>query len=549
MDNEDGRGENTPAEPNVDEDQATETALVEVAPGTALVFGKTPEGVDLVPFRLVSPDDRASIEAAVARSSSVLNVGAQLATGLAQTEGLVRLAPQTLAALRAGATPVQSGAYNIGVLAGQNGKFVAQVRWLPASGVQTASVVASLGPALTMLAIQAQLNEVTGLVRENLALTETVLKTVRHEQWAELSGLEQAVTKTINEAISVGAVTPLLWDNVAGYEAAIQKQRDLFRRNVEAHLRDLSERRGPQERRQFVEQNGEAVMLDLHSLMLAHKAWFEYQALRAGRARLDADDNPHDAKLLETIVEGMQEEHQGVVDQMTALVDATHREFALLAELPGKRTIPFTSARRSSDDLKRMAQELVRAVERLSSSVHPPRGDLEPPATLYLDKPERLDGDLRILRWLLEPGEGLEALATARELGVGGALSAVPGARSIGSNGVLIALTDQRVLVADISEFRNQGLLGRSLPNDEIRYVRFRSDAGGGQAELDLIAKDVSVSWRFADGSASEPSVRAISALLGDRMHIPQTERDDLVSALPAGMATPAITSASTTSG
>lgn len=514
---------------------ATETALVEVLPGTALVFGAAPEGLDLAPFRLISPEDRATIGTSVANASSILNVGGQLATGLAQARGLVRLAPETLAALKAGATPVQSGGYNIGVLAGQNGRFAAQVRWLPAGGAQAADVAANLGPALALVAIQAQLNEISGLVRENIALTEAVLKTVRHEQWAELSGLEQAVTNALHEATAVGEVTHLLWENVAGYEAPIQKQRDLFRRNIEAHLAELAKQEDHRERRQYVEKNGEAVLLDLHSLLLAHKSWFEYQALRAGRARLSADDDPRDAKLLETIVEGMRDEHERSVEQVTTLLDTVNRELTILAELPGRRTLPFTGARRSSADLKRMAQEMVSVVERLFRSVSPPPGDLDPPVTVYLDKADRLDQDLRILRWHLGRDERLDAIATARELGVGSALSAAPVARAIGSNGVLIALTDQRVLVADVSEFRNRGLLRRSVPNDEIRYVRFREDDGSGQAEVDLITKDDNLAWRFADGSSSEATVRRFGALLADRMDIPQTEREALRAALPPG--------------
>jgi len=57
------------------EEEPTETALVEVFPGTALVFGRAPEGFDLIPFRLVSPEDQVAIGAAIAETSAILNVG------------------------------------------------------------------------------------------------------------------------------------------------------------------------------------------------------------------------------------------------------------------------------------------------------------------------------------------------------------------------------------------------------------------------------------------------------------------------------------------
>lgn len=116
----------------------TTTALVEVSPGTVLLFGDVPEGLEPpIPFSLVSPADRAALSDAVTRSTGVLHTGAQVAPALAKAQGVVQLAPETLAPLRAGATPIQSGGYNIGTLA-VNGKFAASVRWLPATGATAA---------------------------------------------------------------------------------------------------------------------------------------------------------------------------------------------------------------------------------------------------------------------------------------------------------------------------------------------------------------------------------------------------------------------------
>lgn len=506
-------------------EEPTDSALVEVSPGIALVFGQVPEGLDLIPFSLISPDDQAAIVDAVATTSAVLNAGGQLANGLAQAQGLVRLAPETLRAIQAGAVPLQSGGYNIGVLY-QNGRFAAQVRWLP-MGANAAGVLASLGPAVAMIAIQIQLNEISGLVRENLALTETALKTVRREQWAELSGLEQAVTGALNEANSVGHVTEGVWGEIKGKGAALQKQRNLFGGHVNDHSLELAKRKGHQERRHYIEKNGEAILLDLHSLLLAHKSWFEYQALRAGRARLRADEDPHEAKLLRTIIDNAQGEYGQTVEQMTTLLDTLNRELCILAELPGKRTIPFTRSRRSAGDVARMAQQLLITVERLSDSVRRQPAPLEHPSTCYVDEAERLDQDLRILRWHLDGDDNLNAIATAHERGTGGALTAAF------QHSVLIAVTQQRVLVTELSEFRKHGVVRRSIRNDEIRYVRFRGDDGTGRAEVDLITKDDNFTWRFASGSASEKAVRGLGALLADRMDIPAIERNAMRSDLP----------------
>lgn len=509
-----------------DPEEPTESALVEVSPGTAIVFGQVPEGLDLIPFSLISPDDQTAIVDVVAATSAVLNAGGQLASGLAQAQGLVRLAPDTMRALQAGATPLQSGGYNIGVLA-QNGKFVTQVRWLPATGATTAGAIAALGPAIAMIAIQVQLNEISGLVKQNLALTEKALTSIRNEQWAKLSGLEKAMTNALNEANAVGHVTPKIWDSIAGKGDALDTQRDLFQRQVKDHSVELAKRKGHQERRQYIDKNGKAILLDLHSLLRAHKSWFEYQALRAGHVRLTADEDPQDEKLLQTIIRQARDEYDVTIEQMTTVLDTLNRELWILAELPGKRTVPFTGASRSAADVAKMSQQLLSAVESISDSVRQQAAPLGRPNTYYVDEAEQLDQDLRILRWHLEGEENLYAIATAHDRSPGKVLTAVTQQR------VLIAVTQQRILVAELSEFRKHGVVRRSVQNDEIRYVRVRDDDGAGRAEIDLITKDDNLTWRFAKGSASEKSVRGLGALLAERMGIPALERNAMRTELP----------------
>ncbi len=49
-------------------------------------------------------------------------------------------------------------------------------------------VLAELGPAATLVAIQWQLAQISRLVERNIALTSTVLRLVRGEQWAADGG-------------------------------------------------------------------------------------------------------------------------------------------------------------------------------------------------------------------------------------------------------------------------------------------------------------------------------------------------------------------------
>lgn len=458
---------------------APESVIVEVSPGTALVYGEAPEGFELMPFRLVTTGDQAAIASALATASAAFNLGGQAANALLQVQpGLYRMAAESVAKMHStGATLMQSGGQSLGTIV-QHGQVVGQARFIPAGGLQAAGVLAAVGPAMAMIAIQVQLNELQGLISQNLELTEGVLKTVRHEQWAELTGLQKAVGRAIEEAGEVGEVTPLIWQNVHGSEKDLQKHRDLFRRNVKNHAATLALHKGHTERLQYIEKNGEAMLLDLHSLLLAHRSWFEYQALRAGRARLEAGSNPSEARLLEKITSDASSEYHAVVEDMAGLLETLTRELSILAELPGKQTIPFTKASRSARDVAAMATQLLAAVERIGGSARKIPAPLERPATTYAKSDERMAKDLRILRWHVRADEEVLALAMTRTPptgaiesvgdGIGRGLGALGSAfeaafrrqdileaatEGLDRDDLLVSVTSQRVLIADVDEF------------------------------------------------------------------------------------------------
>jgi len=548
---------------------APETVIVEVAPGAALVYGKAPEGFDFVPFRLFNAEDQALIGSALAKASSMLNLGGQVANSLLQAQpGLYQLSAQTIAKMQetgAKLVAAKDGTGFIGSMATEAGKpFVGNARFVPLSGLHAAGVIAAVGPAIAMIAIQVQLNELQGLLIENLELTEGVLKTLRHQQWAELTGLEKAVTKALDEANAVGEVTPLIWQNIHGSEKDLQKQRDLYRLNVGNHAEQLAKHTGHVERRRYIEKNGEALLLDLHSLVLAHKAWFEYQAIRAGRARLDAATNPSEAKLLDKITSDARAEHDAVGAQMGAVLEMLTRELSILAELPGKRTVPFGKTHRAAHDVARMAAHMLETVQRIGGSAYRVPEALERPHIAYVNGNDRVTDDLKILRWHIGAGEQVMAIAMGRTPVVGTIESIGDGigrgANAIGSavgatfrrqdileaaagghdrDDLLIAVTSERVLVADIAEFRSLGVIRQEIPATDIRYVRLRDSDPTGVAEVDLISKDADVHWRFRKNSVGDDDIKAFTALLAESMQVPQEEREALLAALPHKIDTP----------
>lgn len=295
---------------------STGTALVEVFPGTAIIFGEVPDGMDLISFDALPRNELAGLADVVAKGSAILTLGSQAGSAVAAAQGLVQLAPETVAAMKAGATAVQSGGYNLGVLRDAAGAFSAQVRWLPAAqGAQALSALAVLGPSLTMLAMQVQLGQIDKAVRHTLDLTQATLSAVEQEQWAELSGYEQAIASAAAEAKSIGHVTQGVWGNVEGYEAGIRKQRDLFRGKVQTHAAELAARHAHQERREYIDDHRMGMVHDVRSLLVANRVWIEYQALRAGHVQLAAAEDAAEAKLLETIVKSARAEYETTATQ------------------------------------------------------------------------------------------------------------------------------------------------------------------------------------------------------------------------------------------
>jgi hypothetical protein len=124
------------------------TALVPIdeADGLYLAIG----GGDLSFLGPVEPlslfDVDGSYADRIAQAVHALNAGSQVAQGLCDARGLVRLAPETVKALSAGGKPIVKDGWNLGTIA-TDGKLSHSVRWLPANGAKALKVLSSLGPA------------------------------------------------------------------------------------------------------------------------------------------------------------------------------------------------------------------------------------------------------------------------------------------------------------------------------------------------------------------------------------------------------------------
>ncbi|MGW0458436.1 hypothetical protein [Streptomyces tendae] len=531
-------------DPTPDSDIDSETAstvLVELLPGVAVVCGaEIPAELkpDLLDFGIVSAADRKQISTVLAAIGNTATVGGNLGNAFASVQGLYRLGAATQAWLNAGATLAVKDGANLGAVLLRSGgrvRIVHAARLEAVTSVRKAQSAASIGPALAMVGLQMQLNEVTDLVRTNIALTSQVLTAIRNEQWTELTGLVATIDRAVDQAREIESVPASLWDNVAGSEAALRKQLDLYRLNVRGHVKQI-DRADASSRREYLQLNAEAIVFDANALLSSLKAWTGYQALRAGRARAAGREDADEARLVDVIARDTRAELDSALTEATSLADSLTRELRIIAELPGRDTLPLPGKRKESIAARQASARLLEAIEPLADALHPPAPPLEAPGVVCAPTSLDLEPHLRILRWFLEDGETLRVLGFPDQLDALGPISAIFGGakekltagRDKMAAKTLVAVTDRRIITAKSNAFLEQGEIRQVIPIDQVRYVRTATTQDkNARLAIDLITRDENIRWLFqADMDATQ--VNALAAVLAESMTIPDVERDEL---------------------
>ncbi|MFP8905832.1 hypothetical protein [Streptomyces atacamensis] len=536
----DSPGTHDPASgPDTDSAEAS-TVLAEVLPGTAVVLGEVPAELrpGLVDFGLVPTADRELVSSALASIGNTATVAGNLGNALAGAQGLYRLSGATQALLKAGGTLAVKDGANLGAVFA-NGKIVAQARLIPVTSVGMAQTVAAIGPALAMVALQMQLSEITGLVRTNIALTSQVLATIRNEQWAELTGLVTTIDRAVDQAREIGSVPASLWENVAGNEAALGKQLDLYRRNVRGHVEQIDQ---PDTRRlrEYLQTNAEAIVFDAHALLSSVKAWTGYQALRAGKARAAGREDAGEARLVDVIARDTRTELDSALAETTRLVGALTRELRVIAELPGRQALSqsLPGKRRDSKAARQTSARLLEAIEPLADALCPPAPPLGAPDIVCAPESLDLEPYLRILRWFVEDGETLRAFGFPDQLDALGPISAIVGGareklaaardRDKAAARTLVAVTDRRIIVTRANALLERGEIRQEIPVERVRYVRAATTQDkSARLAIDLITRDESIRWLFRTDIDST-HVNAFAAVLAESMTIPDEEREEL---------------------
>jgi hypothetical protein len=507
--------------------EASPATLVELegCPGLALVFGEQAiSGLDVIPPALFPTSAASSATDAISALTGSANIATQAGQATAGLQGLVRLTPETLTALQT-ATPMTNAAgANLGALVDSSGRIAHSVQWVPAGAAGAVGVAAALGPAVALLLIQLQLAKISSLVRENIALTDDLLQTVKREQWAGVDGLHAAMLKAIDEAQHVGHVTGHIWENVAGHEAELRASRTLFRDSVNNHRTRLAAKKDHRARVEYLKHHAEEVITDAQAMIRAQAAWFTYQAIRAGRVH--ADPNEPDS-LVGKIVLDARTEHDRELGAVDQLLHQLHWQLSVLADLPGKQTVPFTKSRRAAKDVARVSRVLKGQVSAMRESISIEVPPLPEPVVVAFPHslPEHLPW---VIRWHLKE-EQLLAVAEGRTKWKGRSWTHY------------LAATDKRLLILAKEDFERHGEISRSIDLDSIRYVRYQPAEEGEKGRLDIITPERDHHYEFetwADHGGGAEAAQRFADMLGSHMNLPASEIPDspIVGALAVGL-------------
>ena len=509
------------AEPENMDGSAT---LVEIEPGIALLLGDHPvrELTELGISPLTRKDMKrwSGLTDAIALASGGANIAAQGLQGILCAQGLVRFAPETVALLNSPAvTPLTSGGWNLGSLAGTGGKIASQVRWLPAAGAQVADVLASIGPAEALMAVQCQLMSISKRLNENIAITQEVSEELRRRRMSNLRSMCHEVRNIVEEVESRRSVDRIMFDQLERMAVGLREQWELCVDAVGGHLGKADQ----QPAKSYLLENEARIREDVCGLVVVRDVRYMADALRCSYVAQNEDKTPEGARRVMTRVKNAHSEHERASELASALLDRLERRIGLISELSYRSLMSRPEGLRGGGDggniLTGLAGRVMTAtgwsddsevgrLKDLSGYVVGLAGEETddmplPDPPVRIGDQEEVDDELKILRWILERDENLIAIASTTSSGV-------------------LGVTSAQVFHASRRSLLNDGAIERAFPLGDVRYVRFKAE-GRGAPGLDVISRQEDLSVAF--GGGDREGARRVADLLATAMHLPDEER------------------------
>ena len=478
-------------DPNEDD-----TIIVPLKDDYALVVGPNTKGLEKIDGSLVGDRAFNDLIASIGEGASLSGGAASAANAIQHMSGLYKLDAVTKAQLAAGnALTKTADGRLIGTVRNAGGQITRQARLIPVSAPQIAGAIAAIGPAVAMVAVQIQLNNISKQVS---AVQQTTLQTKRIlEDWhnADFQGTRQVILRISHKSTEEGTISNTNWEQISGLSNDIERHRNYYKDRIQRHIQEL---RGSQNdvsaRRNYITKNQESILFDSLAAFNCIQTWFYYFQLAHERARMMGEQ----PTLTHNEIRAEVEEDLAAQRQ---LLRTLMRELRIIAELPGGWTVPASGKRKQSHLSQQMAQEIIGTLNPLVQQL----GIQEKPIP-SLDvtcAPDDYDVSpyTQILRWYLDEGEELRALAfpvnalthkvvaptidrIRSKPSVDSAWSKLPTpkdatewslgwvrratGRAVMVSPEMVAVTGRRIIIADPQEFIQKGIVKEEFSINDV---------------------------------------------------------------------------------
>ena len=516
-----------------------DTIIVPIEDDYALVIGPNTKGFEKIDSSLVADRALNDLIASIGEGASLAGGAASATNAIQHMSGLYKLDAATKAHLAAGnALTKAADGRLIGSVRNASGQITRQARLIPVSAPQIAGAIAAIGPAVAMVAVQMQLNNISKQVS---AVQQTALQTLQvltDSRNADYLGDCQTIDEIYRASSSHGYVSETDWSIVSGLVSRIQSHRHFYKKQVANHQEALEKAHADSHtQRDYIQTNKARIVNDSCAAFKTLRAWARLTELRIARAQAQGEHlHAEPLQIRQEVIEDLQVQR--------ALLHGLMRELRIIAELPGGWTVPASGKRKQAHLSQQMAQEIIDTlnplVQQLGIQENPvPNPDATCAPTNYDVSPYT-----QILRWHLDEGEKLEALIFPIDrlshplLAAGAdpftntvntsAWSMLPQAkdatnwslgrlrRRVGQKIVtpeMVAVTDRRIITADPQEFIQKGIIKEEFSINDVTPTFTEADAEDALPELHITQGEKKCrEWCFPSVARSE--ARKIAELL-----------------------------------
>ena len=276
-------------DPNEDD-----TIVVPLEDDYALVVGPNTKGLEKIDGSLVGDRALNDLIASIGEGASLSGGAASAANAIQHMSGLYKLDAVTKAQLAAGnALTKTADGRLIGAVRNTGGQITRQARLIPVSAPQLAGAIAAIGPAVAMVAVQMQLNNISKQVSTVQQTSLQTLQVLTDSRNADYQGDCQTIDEIYRASSSHDYVSETNWSIISGLVSRIQSHRHFYKKQVANHQEALEKAHDDSHtQRDYIQTNKARIVNDSCAAFETLRAWAHLTELRIARAQAQGE-HPH----------------------------------------------------------------------------------------------------------------------------------------------------------------------------------------------------------------------------------------------------------------